>query len=113
MFSSAASAPAYTMLRSSVRLRSPWKFSTHIFAERDAEYRDAFAHELRLEGPRRVVQQVAARPHRGDVLRVCGWIQRNDEIHLVRPRGVAVLADANLVDTSAVPECSTERYSSR
>ena len=31
MFSSAASAPAYTMLRSSVRSRSPWKCSTQSF----------------------------------------------------------------------------------
>ena len=66
--------------------------------ERNAEYRVAFTHELWLEGPRRVVEQIAAGPHRRDVSRVCGRIQRNDEIHLVRPRGVAVLADANLVD---------------
>ena len=65
--------------------------------ERDAEDRDALAHEVRLERPRRVVHEEPAGAHGGHVLRIRGRIERYHEIHFARARGVAVLADADFV----------------
>ena len=66
--------------------------------EGDAEDRDSFAHQVRLERPRRIVEEVSALPYRCDVLRVRARIERDDQIHLLGPRRVPVLAHTNVVE---------------
>src|SRR5258705_10540949 len=66
--------------------------------EGDAEDGDPFADQVRLEWPRRVVEEVPALPYRCDGLRVRTRIERDDQIHLLGSRRVPVLADANVVE---------------
>ena len=66
-------------------------------AERNAEDRDAFANQRVVERPGGIVEQVAAGSHRRDVLGVRLRIQRDDEVDVLGPRRVAVLAHPDLV----------------
>ncbi len=45
----------------------------------------------------RDVREVAAGPHLGDVLRIGRRVEREHQVEMRRPRGVAVLVDADLV----------------
>ena len=66
-------------------------------AKRHAEDRDVLAGKRLVERPGRIVEEPAAAPNGGHVLRVCGRIQGDNEIDVGRARGMAVLADADLV----------------
>ena len=64
---------------------------------RHPEERHVAAEERVGQGPRRVVEHVAARLHLLHVARVRLRVHRDHQIVLARPRGVAVLVDADLV----------------
>ncbi len=65
--------------------------------QRHAEIRHIGTLELLVERPRRVEHQVAARSDLADILCVGRGIERHHQVEGRRPRGVAVLVDADLV----------------
>jgi hypothetical protein len=65
--------------------------------QRNTEYGDVVAIELPLARPGRVIDQPAARPDVGEVLRISLRIHRNHDVDPVRTRLVAVTRDAYLV----------------
>ena len=66
--------------------------------ERNAEDRDPFAHQRRIEWPRRVVHEVSTRAHQRDVACIGGGIERDDEVQRRRSCRVPVLADTDFVE---------------
>ena len=66
-------------------------------AERHAENRDPRPHQVGIERPGGVVEQIAAGPHRGHVARVGRGVERHHQIQLRWPRGPAIAAHPDLV----------------
>ncbi len=65
--------------------------------ERDAQIGDIGPEQPLIERPGRVVQQPAPGTDFGDVPAVGGGIERHHQVEMRRPRGIAALADPDLI----------------
>ena len=80
-----------------MRSRTPLKAGVAHLGQRHAEVGDVRPLQLVVERPRRVVEQPAAGADFGDVLLVGRGVERHHQVEVRRARGVAVLADPDLV----------------